>query len=734
MNCSSFRHINVLLSVFFIASNVIAAPTTISDFIKIDHFGYRTNAEKIAVISDPQIGFNSALAFSPGNTYQIRDWNTDAIVFSGSTTVWNGGATHTKSGDKVWYFDFSTLSDEGSYYVFDVTNNVGSVQFEINDCVYQNVLKTACRTFYYQRCGTSKALPFAEADWTDVACHVGANQDTDCRLWSAPNDPTTSKDLSGGWHNSNDYGKYVNLAWEPVLHLLLAYEESPSSWTDDFNTPESGNGIPDILDEVKIELDWLLKMQQSDGSVLSVVGTNDYESSSPPSEDAVNDFRRYYGPATTHASFSAAGMFALAAIQFESVGDLVYASNLENAAVNAWNWALANPDVVFHNNNQDISIGPLNDLGGPNQEGWEGLVDQKQLVAAIYLFALTENTDYKSLIDANANISNLNFHGSDARYIPINDALLYYTNTAGGTTSIQNQIRNYYSLSIQAGMNNLPTFSNQTDAYRAYISNFNWDSLLFLNEYPWGSNNLKSLQGISYQNMQVYNLNAANATNYKNASSGYLHYFHGVNPLSKLYLSNMSSHGGENSIQGFYHNWFSYGTEWAEVNGADPGPAPGFTVLGPNENYELYTCCATNCEPECANVANLLNDPAQKCYQDFNLWYPYAPWSMTANENNLQASYVRLLSKFYDSNCANSSSISEKEKAEFSFYPNPSKDFVQFQLNDNASHNLEILDMLGSVLLVTEVKNESKVDVSSLRNGVYFMRIKDKGTMKLVKI
>jgi hypothetical protein len=68
------------------------------------------------VISDPQVGFNAALSFTPGTTYQVRDWTTDAVVFSSAITAWNGGATHIQSGDKVYYFDFSSLTTDGSYY------------------------------------------------------------------------------------------------------------------------------------------------------------------------------------------------------------------------------------------------------------------------------------------------------------------------------------------------------------------------------------------------------------------------------------------------------------------------------------------------------------------------------------------------------------------------------------------------------------------------------------------
>jgi hypothetical protein len=87
-------------------------------------------------------------------------------------------------------------------------------------------------------------------DWTDGASHLGTQQDLDCRLVTNAI-PSTSKNLKGGWFDAGDYNKYVNFAYEPIHDLLLAYVERPYVFGDDYNIPESGNGVPDILDEVK---------------------------------------------------------------------------------------------------------------------------------------------------------------------------------------------------------------------------------------------------------------------------------------------------------------------------------------------------------------------------------------------------------------------------------------------------------------------------------------------------
>ena len=79
------------------------------------------------------------------------------------------------------------------------------------------------KTFYYQRCGVSKSAPFAGTGWTDGTCHLGSQQDLDCRLVTNPT-ISSSRDLRGGWHDAGDYNKYVNFTWTPMISLLLAFE------------------------------------------------------------------------------------------------------------------------------------------------------------------------------------------------------------------------------------------------------------------------------------------------------------------------------------------------------------------------------------------------------------------------------------------------------------------------------------------------------------------------------
>ena len=227
-----------------------APPGTWTPRIAVDQFGYRPDMMKVAVVSDPQQGFNAAESYTPGTTLQVRTWNSNTVVYAGAPVAWSNGLTHAQSGDRAWWFDFSAVTAWGEYYLYDPSNDTRSARFRIDQRVYEEVLKHAARVFYYQRRGLAKAQPYADARWTDSASFLGPLQDSQCRLITNPT-AGTQKDLRGGWYDAGDYNKYVNFTLSPISDLLFAYRQNPLIWPDDWNLPESGNGIPDLLDEVK---------------------------------------------------------------------------------------------------------------------------------------------------------------------------------------------------------------------------------------------------------------------------------------------------------------------------------------------------------------------------------------------------------------------------------------------------------------------------------------------------
>ncbi len=373
----------LLLPGFLLAQ--LGGPT---GFIRLDQFGYLPHMRKVAVIADPQTGFNAAQSFSPGLTYEVRRWSDDELVFSGALQPWNDGATHAQSGDRGWWFDFSAVTEPGSYYLYDAATGRRSYRFEISHRVYDELLKVAGRTYFYQRLNFPHHSPYADPRWADDAAYEGPEQDRAARSRWAKGDPGTAKDLHGGWMDAGDPNKYTTFAEGAMMNLLEAFHTRPEVFTDDWDLPESGNGLPDLVDELVWELDWLKRMQDATGTggLFLKVGVDNHNSVTPLSLDTRP---RYYMPECTSATLAGAHMFAKAALVLQEVSSPEgYAADLQSRAIAAWERGrVSTQDFSTYEtacDDQDITAG---DADRSEQEQLESA-----LAAAVYLFALTDST------------------------------------------------------------------------------------------------------------------------------------------------------------------------------------------------------------------------------------------------------------------------------------------------------------------------------------------------------
>lgn len=604
----------------------------LSPYIVVDQFGYRPQSKKVAVIRDPQQGFDAAESFEPGSSYALVDAFTGEAVLRGAPTAWKGGMVDTSSGDRAYWFDFSSVTTQSSYYVLDEERGVRSAVFDIRPDVYREVLRHALRTFFYQRAGFEKKAEFAGEAWADGASHVGPGQDREARLFSAKQDASTARDVSGGWYDAGDYNKYTNWHSAYVVQMLRAYRDRPTIWGDDTGIPESGNGVPDIIDEASFGLAYLERLQNDDGSVLSIVGLGH---GSPPS--SAKD-PSYYGPPSTSATASAAAAFAYGAIVLGALGDAFQerAAALRDRAERAFAWASANPGVVFRNND---SASGSSGLGAGQQEVNDKGRIMKRLEAACYLFELTGKAEYRSFFDDNYDQATLLSPYAYGWEEEVQEMLLHYTTLPGATASVAREIRDAYATALESG-ENLGAHRDAIDPYLAPLTT-----------YTWGSNAVKAHQGLVLHALVKYEFDGVDAGEVTAAAESYIHYIHGVNPLGLVYLSNMGDYGAERSVREFYHSWFTDGSErWDRVGESMYGPPPGFLTGGPNPSYSWDGCCPGSCGTSCgpAVPSPPAGQPPQKSYLDFNTSWPLNSWEVTENSNGYQIAYIRLLSQFVE--------------------------------------------------------------------------------------
>ena len=586
--------------------------------ILVDQFGYLPGESKVAVIRSPHIGYDSDRRFAPGTHYEVRRADTNEVVFSGSPIPWSDGKVESSSGDAGWWFDFSKLDAANTYFVYDADRKVRSATFRIGAQVYRDVLKAAMRMFFYQRAGIAKQVPQAAPCWTDDPAYLGPNQDTQAHDVTARDDPARVRDLSGGWFDAGDTNKYVTFASSPVHQLLSAYQANPAAFTDDFNIPESGNGLPDLIDEVRWEFDWLKRMQFPDGSVALKVGGIKDSRAAPPSSDASP---RFYVPACSSATIAAAGMFAHGSYVFGGFPALSKESTLLRIrAESAWRTYERAPKQTSCDTGL-VKAG-IADWSSARQ-------DEEAVVAAVYLFALTGEPAYGDYVKAHYRDTRPYHDVGWSRYdAQEGEALLFYTGLPNADPELKRALLTDKLSDVLAG-NQIYGFAPRDDLYRAYLGDA---------QYHWGSNQPRANYGNTNLDVPRYIPSLAQDSSYRTRALETLHYFHGVNPFAMVYLTNMYEYGATRSANEIYHTWYWHGTQWSDALESTCGPAPGYVPGGPNAN------AARNGVPP--SLLPPVGQPPQKSYRDWNAGWPDSSWAVTEPGIYYQAAYVKLLSAF----------------------------------------------------------------------------------------
>ncbi len=581
----------------------------VTGHICVDQFGYLPSGDKVAVIADPRKGYNADDHYACGPRLEVRRRN-GTTVLTGASVPWNGGATHEDSGDRGWWFDFSAVKTPGEYYVYDPTTRLRSPVFRVGEQVFKGVLVAAARMFYYQRLGVPITKECARGPWIDDAAYL---QDAHARSVNAKDDPGQERDLSGGWMDAGDTDKYPPFNGEVIHPLLYAYTANPKAFTDDFGIPESGNGLPDLLDEVRFQLDWLMRMQFPDGSAPVKMGNIDYNGAYPLSRD----FRpRYYGPKDSGATIWTCANFAHAARVYGRFQPWKgYAAELRERAIRAWNWYKSHPRT-FNTDTGEIKSGIANRSAEEQ--------DRMEAYAAIHLFALTGEEQYQTAIRSKIGASRQLSENTWSPYeAGSSEALVDYMDLPGADPALIARIREQLARSATSDRF---APAPEADLYRAWMEPTN---------YHWGSNSVRASWGVvALLAADHGGVDLKTKTRLRQRAADMLHSFHGVNPLSVVYLTNMGRYGAEHSLKTIYHARYGAGTPFAD------NPPPGYVVGGPNQGFSGKAAAGR------PSLDWIRSQPRAKSYADFNLAWPESSWELSEPAIYYQAIYVRLLAAF----------------------------------------------------------------------------------------
>jgi endoglucanase len=313
-------------------------PAAVSASIKVNQVGYQPAATKLGFVGN-WLGDLGPMPVD-GFLFDVIDTADGCVVLTGELLL--RAAADPNSGEDVYTADFSALTTPGRYRL--AVPGLGlSHPFDIADDVYDSVYRTTARVFYHKRNTTLSAAHadpgFARAGIDPLLDAVFHPVLADYPL-SRGEEPFAVRPVTGGWFDAGDYGHYMHNAAPVWATIGAAFDLAPAGHFGDgeLDIPESGNGLPDLLDELGFGMRWALSMQDDDGGVYWRVTSGNWDLGLPAD---VSEPRFLYEK-TTRATAQLAAMGAIYARLIDAY-DEADANAVLAAALRAWDYATTQP-------------------------------------------------------------------------------------------------------------------------------------------------------------------------------------------------------------------------------------------------------------------------------------------------------------------------------------------------------------------------------------------------------
>jgi endoglucanase len=658
------------------------------DPVHVDQHGYSVLDAKWAAVP------------ASAGSFEVRSVSSGHVVHAGALTLRRAG--DPASGEDVYEGDFSSLTDPGEYVVF-VPGLGSSPPFLVGEGVYDDLFALFLKGLYYQRCGT-EIPPEYGGYWVHGSCHDQGPGIASYDWATTGGAPGGYRNTIGGWHDAGDYGKYSTNNAYAVGILLQAYELFPSRFArDDCGIPESRNGVPDVLDEARWSLEWMLKMQDPDGSVRHRESIAWYAGMFLPEEDPET---RYYTDASSDATAMHAAATALAARAFADA-DPAFAAALSASAVSAWQWLDAHPNRV--------PPGGFVNLHGHEGATYVGGDDVRlRMWAAAEVFRLNGDPGARDYFDARVGPGS-EFDGiwyPDSWGDAANMGAFTYRDAPGATAAVVSG--NWWSIEDSA-LSSAGTWTARVagDGYGCVAST---DAPY--GDYYWGFTGV--ILRYAWTLIQAYRYGGDPA--HEEAAREQLHYVLGRNPMGKVYLTGVGdrpvlhAHGAWNTAAGY-----------TEVEDELCNPVPYLLVGGPNQ----------------ADNPDISPHPG-KCYEDIadpDYWY-LGNYTLNETSVNIQAAIIALAGYFGTGGPGTGVPGGEPAAASgaspslSSSFPNPFRDGVRLSYfaPREARVRLDVYDVAGRIVatLVDERRppglhsahwDGRGADGRRVASGVYLVRL-----------
>ncbi len=525
-------------------SNIVgeSATTMSSDRIAMSQVGFLPDSEKVALIPDV-----------PVSQFQIFSIAEGEVVFEGELT--DAKEWQVAKGESYKVADFSALNSTGELILR--IDGVEDKAFQINQNAYDKLHDASLKSFYFNRASTDITEEYGGA-WARAAGHLDekVNYHASALKGSTNKDSSNSKDrlfiASKGWYDAGDYGKYVVNSGIATYTLLAAFQHHPNFYQNrNINIPESDNGIPDLLDEINWNLEWLEKMQADDGSVYHKLTTLKWPGKEMPHQDKR---ARYVIGKSTSAALDFAAVMAMASRVYGHQSDTYLTKSQQwlKQATRAYQWAKANSDLPYVQPD-DVKSGEYGDDFFHDEFSW----------AAAELFLATNDTRY---LDDFAQYQQPFTVPSWQHVSALGVISLLAAETNTLDEALYQQLRK--------------TLLDTADVYVSQYQESAFRVPMVADDFVWGSNSAALNKAIVL--MQAYRL-TGNAE-YKTVASSLMTYVLGKNPTGYSFVTGF----GEKPAMLPHHR--------ASQSDRVTRPIPGMLVGGP-QNGQQDGCDYPSGEP-----------------------------------------------------------------------------------------------------------------------------------------
>ncbi|MFC4655680.1 glycoside hydrolase family 9 protein [Rheinheimera marina] len=503
--------------------------------------GCATTSPSCPAVRMNQLGFAPeqpkllVLEASSAVRYQALD-SQGKLLLSGRTATPEFWA---EAGRKAAVLDLSALQTAGDYSLL-LEGCQAAQLVQVRPAPWAAAHDAVAKAYYFNRASTALTAELA-GPWARAAGHPDDQVRIHASAASASRPAGTVLSSPQGWYDAGDYNKYVVNSGVTLLTMLQAWTDFAGFYQQRrWAIPESGNTLPDLLDETLWNLRWLRTMQDpADGGVYHKLTNLKFDGTVMPAQA---NSPRYLVQKTTAAALNYAAVMAKASQVLQQFDRQLpgLAADYAQSAVQAWHWAKANPAVVYQQPS-DVSTGAYGD---------DKLTDEFATAAA-QLFLLTGDPAYWlefSAFNVPMQVASWN-----------NPVALVYWQLLRSETLTESQKQPLKTAFLAEA--ELFLHQQQQSPYRV---------ALIKSDFIWGSNSVAAGKAVLLY--QSYLLSGQ--AQYRQAALNLLDYLFGRNPTGYSFVTGV----GSQTPQHIHHRP-------SEADGVK-APVPGWLAGGPNPGQQ----------------------------------------------------------------------------------------------------------------------------------------------------